>query len=134
MSLPVTIENKSKSPPRHLRVLYADDVGELRQLLQNLLERDGHSIECVADGKQALEKITGNPRAFDLVITDHHMPIMDGLQLVQGLRDLGFPGHILVFSSELSLEIAAKYEALKVDGVLPKPVYPSVLRELIGRF
>lgn len=121
------ISSRSK---RFLRVLYADDMKELRDIARISLSREGHGIECVEDGVLALARVTADP-AFDLVITDHHMPNMNGLGLVTRLREQGYPGRIMVFSSELSPVVAAEYQRLKVDRILYKPVYPSILRQVI---
>lgn len=116
--------------PRSLRILYADDMPELRDVARITLSAEGHDIQCVEDGQVALARVTAAP-AFDLVITDHHMPKMNGLELVTRLRGLNFPGRIMVFSSELSGAVAAGYVRLNVDRVLYKPVYPSVLRQTL---
>lgn len=120
----------SALPRRFLRILYADDLRELRDVARISLSREGHGIECVADGSLALARVIADPR-FDLVITDHHMPNMNGLELVTRLREHDFAGKIVVFSSELSSAVAADYARLKVDHILYKPVYPSVLREVL---
>jgi len=117
-------------PRRFLRILYADDLRELREVARISLSREGHGIECVADGSLALARVIADP-GFDLVITDHHMPAMNGLELVTRLREQDFAGKILVFSSELSAAVAADYTRLKVDHILYKPVYPSVLRQVL---
>jgi CheY-like chemotaxis protein len=116
---------------RFLRILYADDLLELRDVVRLTLSRDGHGIECVEDGQLALNRITADP-SFDLIITDHHMPNMTGLDLVNALRNMNFPGKIVVFSSELSPAIESEYLRLKVDRVLYKPVYPAVLRLILA--
>lgn len=115
-----------------MRVLYADDVRQLRDLLQIVLSKEGHTIECVADGLLALEKVTAAPDGYDLVITDHHMPNMNGLDLVTHLRAMAFPGKIIVFSSELSPAVTFAYKQLKVDYVLPKPIFPVTLRAVMA--
>lgn len=96
------------------------------------LSREGHTIECVVDGAVALEKLTAAPSSVDLLITDHHMPVMNGLQLVEALRAQAFPGKILVFSSELSPVVAEQYRRHAVDRILPKPVFPSELRRVLA--
>lgn len=118
-------------PQKSLRILYADDMPELREVACASLSRDGHSVECAADGALAVERVTAGPTAFDLLITDHHMPNLNGLELVMQLRVLGFQGKILVFSSELSREIHAAYQRLNVDRILYKPVFPSTLRQVL---
>ena len=117
---------------KSLRVLYADDMRELRQLLEVVLGRDGHKVESVADGHLALNLLRANPAAFDVVITDHHMPTVSGLQLVAELREMNYPGRIIVFSSELSEAVEISYRQHKVDFLLPKPVFPSELRALFA--
>jgi two-component system, chemotaxis family, chemotaxis protein CheY len=115
---------------RHLRVLYADDMRELRDIVRISLGREGHGVECVGDGNSALQRLADDP-TFDLVISDHHMPKMNGLELVSRLRALPFPGKIMIFSSELSPAVAAAYRRQGVDRILYKPVFPSTLRQVL---
>lgn len=116
---------------RPLRILYADDVRELRDFARIFLGREGHAVECVADGALAFARVLED-RRFDLVITDHHMPNLNGLELVTKLREIMFPGRIMVLSSELGDVVARKYLALRVDRILYKPVFPSTLRETLA--
>ena len=129
MSTPVA-SNPTKK--KSLRVLYADDLRELRQLLEVVLGRDGHKVDSVADGNLALDLLQTNPSAYDVVITDHHMPTVSGLELVARLREMNYTGRIIVFSSELSEAVDASYRKYKVDFILPKPVFPSDLRALFA--
>ncbi|MDI1336655.1 MAG: response regulator [Lacunisphaera sp.] len=116
---------------RTLHILYAEDMRELRILLEGALGRDGHLVESAPDGLVALGRIITAPVAFDLLITDHQMPNMTGLELVGQLRQLPFTGKIIVFSAELSMEVAAAYRRLRVDYILPKPIFPATLRALL---
>lgn len=121
---------KASSPvgKRCVRILYVDDLKELRDVARISFGRDGHQIECFADGALALGRIVTDG-GFDLVITDHHMPNMNGLEFVTRLRALHFPGKIMVFSSEVSDSVARRYRELHVDRILYKPIFPSVLRQ-----
>lgn len=120
------------SPTRRaLRILYADDMQELRDVARLSLGRAGHRIECVADGQQAIEVLAANLKGYDLVISDHHMPILNGLGVVSKLRELNFPGKVLIFCSELSPAVSDLYRQLKVDRILYKPVFPSELRQVL---
>src|SRR4051812_4417776 len=110
---------------KFLRILYAEDLRELRDVARLTLSRDGHGIECVEDGQIAFNRVKADA-SFDLVITDHHMPNMTGLELVRGLRAVDFAGRVVIFSSELSPATTAEYQRLQVDRILYKPVYPSV--------
>jgi CheY-like chemotaxis protein len=127
-----TSPEESNSPKRSLRILYADDMRELREVARIALTREGHLIECVGDGQQAIDRVTDNPAGYDLVITDHHMPHVNGIELVTRLRRLPFPGKVLIFCSELSPAISEKYHQLNVDRILYKPVFPSELRQVLA--
>ncbi len=132
MTTTSTVQNTSAAPRKSLRVLYADDMRELRQLLEIVLGRDGHKVDSVADGHLALELVEKDLNAYDVVITDHHMPTISGLELVAKLREIKFPGKIIVFSSELSTAVDASYRSHKVDHILPKPIFPSDLRAIFA--
>ena len=109
------------SSRRRLRVLCADDHAEMARLVKLVLERQGHEVLCVPDGRAAWESIAANPRLFDVVVTDHHMPELSGLELVYRLRDLGFTGKIFVQSARLSAADERAYRQLGVDAILQKP-------------
>lgn len=115
---------------RLLRILYADDLPELRDVAQVSLGREGYDVECFADGALALARML-RKSDFDLVITDHHMPNMNGLEFVKNLRESGYAGKVMVFSSELSELVARDYRAQKVDRILYKPVFPSLIRQTL---
>ncbi len=132
MPTSATVQTTASSPRKSLRVLYADDMRELRQLLEIVLGRDGHKVDSVADGHLALELIEKDLRGYDVVITDHHMPTINGLELVGKLRELKYPGRIIVFSSELSTAVDQAYRDHQVDHILPKPIFPSDLRAIFA--
>jgi CheY-like chemotaxis protein len=117
--------------PTGLRILYADDMKELREVAKVALTREGHQIECVPGGKEALDRLTADPAAIDLLITDHHMPGMDGIELVQAVRERKLSCRILVFCSALSRDVQEAYRRCAVDRFLYKPVLPSDLRRVI---
>lgn len=126
------LPNEADRPKKMLRILYADDMRELREVARIAMTREGHLIECVGDGQQALDRITDNPNAYDLVITDHHMPHVNGIELVTRLRTLPYTGKVLIFCSELSPTVSDTYHRLKVDRILYKPVFPSELRQVMA--
>lgn len=123
--------SKPKAARQSLRVLYAEDLGALRELMRLVLTPEGHTLETCPDGNAACERLVRGPHDFDLLITDHHMPVMNGLDLVRAVRLMPFTGRIIVFSSELNPAIHDEYMRLKVDQVLAKPVRPAALRTLL---
>ncbi len=77
-------------------------------------------VTRAADGWEALMK-SRRPQPFDVIITDHRMPRMSGLEFVRRLRERKFAGKILVLSAHLCDEDIRAYEELKVDMMMSKP-------------
>ena len=63
------------------RVLIADDEDSMRSLVARAIAMDGHAIVTAEDGAEALEVLSREPGAFDLLLTDIQMPVMDGIAL-----------------------------------------------------
>lgn len=118
---------------RPLHILYADDLRQLREFMGIMLGREGHQVETADDGASALERLVPECNVFDLLITDHHMPRLNGLDLVRAVRNLPFAGKIIVFSSELSEAVHDQYRELGVDLILPKPIFPVTFRQLLNQ-
>ena len=115
-----------------LRILYADDLRELRDFMATMLARQGHLIETVADGSAALEWLQRAGSAVDLLITDHNMHEgMGGLELVRRVRKSSFAGKIIVVTSELSEAVLDQYHGLGVDLILPKTTFPVAFRRML---
>lgn len=112
-------------------MLCAEDDDQIAFIVKNVLEREGHHVERVLDGEEALERITADVKFFDLLITDHQMPRRSGLALVSKLRDTAFSGTIVVHSSRLRDAEAEAYRALAVDHILSKPVQLAVLLAVV---
>ena len=63
------------------KVLIADDEDSMRQLVARAIAMDGHETVTAQDGAEALEILTREDGAFDLLLTDIQMPVMDGIAL-----------------------------------------------------
>jgi DNA-binding response OmpR family regulator len=116
-----------------LNILLAEDERSVAFSISFALKADGHTIEIVSDGEEALSELTRKSGAFDLLITDHSMPRMNGVELVKRLRDTVFRGKVVVLSAHLSAENRAAYLALGVDTMIPKPFDVHELRVAIRR-
>jgi CheY-like chemotaxis protein len=78
-------------------------------------------VTSASDGWMALMKIGAAAKPFDVIITDHNMRRMNGLELVRRLRVREFAGKIIVLSAHLTKENIQAYEELQVDMMLAKP-------------
>jgi CheY-like chemotaxis protein len=113
------------------RVLYVDDMRELREVASLALTRCGHKVDSAPDGQEALDMVMAAPDAYDIVISDHHMGVMNGLELVMRLREIKFPGMIAIVSSELNEDVEEEYRHHGIERILYKPVALSDLRSLV---
>ena len=99
------------------RVMVVDDIEANRMILQRQLEQLGLGVVCCASGKEALRKLDN----IDLILTDHNMPDMDGLELAEAVRSRGIETPILLLSSNPSFatnDPGAKH----LHAIMQKPV------------
>jgi adenylate cyclase len=114
------------------RLLVVDDNKVNRLLLGRSLEQQGHTVEMVENGRQALELLHSKP--FDLVLLDIEMPEMDGYQVLGKvttdlqLRDIP----IIMTSSLEALDSVVKCIEMGAEDYLTKPVNPVLLKARIG--
>ena len=107
-----------------LRVLLAEDNALNRQLAVNLLEQVGARVEVVSDGLQAVARVqAGGPEAYDVVLMDLQMPVLDGHSAVRRLReDPRFHAlPVLALTANAMPGEAARCRALGMQGYITKP-------------
>ena len=83
------------------------------------------------DGKAALEKLEADP-AFDLVMSDMWMPVMDGAELIKRIRADERLAHLKVCSITADVEARMTYREQGFDMLLLKPVTIEKMVELFG--
>ena len=119
------------------RVLFVDDEGQIRKLLQTFLERRGYRVTLASDGYEALLAI--KREAPDLVITDVNMPNMNGLELTRRLRSEHRTARvpIIMLSARKQADDVLTGYAQGADEYVPKPVEMALLAAkievLLGR-
>lgn len=74
----------------------------LGEVLMRLLTEAGHTCRHGENGMEDWGALSPDLKAFDLVITDHEMPDLTGLELVELLHQAGYGGRIVVYSSSLT--------------------------------
>lgn len=105
---------------KKLRILCADDNSLLADVLQRLFSTAGHEVEHMTDGSEAWDKLSKNISYFDVLITGHHMPGLNGVELVERLRKANYPGRIVVHSSAISDPDRQTYRLLGVKHIVAK--------------
>lgn len=102
------------------QILIAEDDFELRQLFQRVLTRNGYSVRGVENGRQALDVVEQG--YVDLIISDIMMPVMDGFELVQSLRESGSQIPVLMITAKDAFDDMRTGFASGTDDYMVKPV------------
>lgn len=114
------------------KILIADDEDSMRQLVARAIAMDGHEIVTAQDGAEALEILTREDGAFDLLLTDIQMPVMDGIALaLSAARD--YPGLTILLMTGFAdqRERASNLNAL-VHDVVTKPFSVADIRTAVA--
>jgi CheY-like chemotaxis protein len=111
--------NRSSAKP--LNILAVDDEAGTRAALSLVLALDGHHAVFANDGDEALNLFENSQRSFDLIITDHQMVRVSGLDLARRLRERGFAGEIVVLTAFAGTFDEEEYKKLEVAGIMEKP-------------
>lgn len=114
--------------PTRPAVLLAEDDHELAALLCGLLEQEGYDVTVAGDGQRALH--LGLSRPFDVLVLDRGLPVVDGVQVLAGLRGRGVPTPALILSARASL--ADRVEGLDA-GAEDYLTKPFEVAELLAR-
>jgi CheY-like chemotaxis protein len=114
------------------RILIADDEDAMRTLVARAIAMDGHEIVTAQDGAEALEILNREDGAFDLLLTDIQMPIMDGIALaLSAARD--FPNICILLMTGFAhqRERASNLSAIAHD-VITKPFSVADIRAAVA--
>jgi two-component system sensor histidine kinase/response regulator len=120
--------NASQLPP--LSVLVADDVPQNVELLDLLLQADGHRVRSARNGREALALLAEH--RFDLVLMDMHMPELDGLSATRQWRtrerDEGLvPTPVIALTASVQAVDRLAAQQAGMDGFATKPVVTGQL-------
>ena len=110
------------------RILIAEDEEGLRSLVARALSQDGHAVVTANDGAEALDLLTREQGAFELLLTDIRMPIMDGIALaLAAARDHPHVAILLMTGYADQRERASGLDAL-IHDVIAKPFSLATIR------
>jgi len=117
------------------KVLVVDDSALIHQMYKMVLMRYKCKIVDALNGQDGLDKLAKNPDA-DLILLDINMPVMNGLDFIKKVKELGSFNHIpiVLVSTEGKEEDTMRGLALGAKGYVKKPFQPSDLHQLIEKF
>jgi two-component system cell cycle response regulator CpdR len=114
------------------RILIADDEDSMRALVARAIGMDGHDIVTAQDGAEALEILIREEGAFDLLLTDIQMPVMDGIALaLSAARDFPRLTILLMTGFADQRERASNLNAIAHD-VITKPFSVADIRAAVA--
>lgn len=124
------IKNRSDSCGK---ILIVDDDKFMRDLLNHYLSSAGYTVYSAHDGAQAWDILDNSQHAFDIVLTDRNMPVMDGMQLLAKIKqDSRFTDLPVIFqTAQASREAIVEGLSAGVYHYLTKPYDTAVLMAFV---
>jgi DNA-binding response OmpR family regulator len=105
------------SPPR--RILVVDDDISIRRLSTEVLIHHGYHVDAAEDGAVAWNTLLHN--SYDLLVTDHNMPKVSGVELLKKLRAARMALPVILVSGAIPTEELNRHPRLQLEATLPKP-------------
>ena len=115
---------------RALHVLIVDDEHVPRDVIKQYLLSDGHTVVSAASGVEALERMKAD--RFDLLLTDHAMPGMSGLQLAALVKQISANQPVILVTGFSDHALTVEDGQPHVDFIVRKPVPHADLRHALS--
>lgn len=112
------------------RILVIDDQPDVREVIQNILEECGHSVVVAAEGREGLDFYSKCPA--DVVITDLHMPGMNGLDTVRALRERSSKVKIIAMSGADTYMVETNLQSSVINGADQTLLKPFRVRDIVN--
>ena len=114
-------------------ILIADDSESIRELVNMTLESAGYQVIVCSDGEDAVQKLDGT--RVHLVITDLHMPKLDGIGVISHVRKHNAYQHVpvLVLTTESQANKKTEAKDAGATGWIVKPFVPDKLIEVVKK-
>ncbi len=114
---------------RTLRVLVVDDEPVTRHVVAKYLEMDGHEVVTAVNGREGMSKFLDDQ--FDLLLTDHAMPEMNGVELAGAVKAIDDGTPVILLTGFDAAATRTSENPPGVDFILHKPIPHNTLRRAI---
>jgi DNA-binding NtrC family response regulator len=115
----------------HFRVLIVDDDHEFRVSLGKTLAKQGYAVESVADGPEALRALQNG--TFDLVITDHRLPSLPGIELLGEIRRCSPRSAVILVTAYGDESMRRRAREAGAFAFLDKPIKREEILRLVAQ-
>jgi len=123
---------------KNKHLLIADDMSSNRLIITSLMEDIGFSVDCVENGKEAVEMFAANPERYDLILMDVRMPVMDGHDATRSIRSLDIPRAkdipIVALTANAFDDDVKKCIESGMDDHLSKPVNIDSINRILKKY
>src|SRR5690606_37129248 len=113
------------------------DRRDIRFLAQHMVEKAGGTVTCATNGQEAVEMVlesSDNAREIDLVLLDMQMPVMDGYEAAEVLRNHGFTKPIIALTANAMKEDREKCLAAGCNDYISKPLDGDELIHMLDTY
>jgi two-component system, NtrC family, nitrogen regulation response regulator NtrX len=101
------------------KILIIEDDARIRAVLKEILEEKEHDVQEAADGQEGFKKLEQG--GFDLCLCDIKMPKMDGLEVLDKVKEMGIPTNFIVISAHGTIDVAVEAVKKGAFDFLQKP-------------
>jgi two-component system, sensor histidine kinase and response regulator len=123
-----------EQPTKHcLKILVVDDDDLNRRMMRLILVRDGHDVQVVANGVEALDAV--KEQKFDVVFMDLQMPLMDGFEASRRIREWengSLRTYIVALTASYLPEEGQRLFEAGIDNYISKPFEVEHIQKLLG--
>jgi DNA-binding NtrC family response regulator len=112
------------------KILVIDDEESSRQVVEEVLLQEGYDVDVASSGEEGLNKIYKG--CYDLVITDHMMPGIQGIELIEKVKQFNPDIPTIIMTAYGTVEISIRAYDAGADGFILKPIddINEVLKEV----
>ena len=132
----VAAEDRYAGRLRGANILLVEDNEINQQIAVELLEGIGASLTVANNGQEALDRLTQNPAAYDLVLMDLQMPVMGGYEATAKIRSERSLADLPIIAMTAHATVEEKQKCLNagMNEHISKPIDPAALFEAVGHF
>jgi DNA-binding NtrC family response regulator len=113
----------------HNRVMFVDDEEGVRLSWNRVLSERGFNVKTAVDGRAAIGELQTQP--VDVVVSDLRMPVVDGIQLLEWLRQEQPQTRFILLTGYGNADVERKVRQLGAFGYLDKPIDPEALTSIV---
>ncbi len=111
-----------KENTKELNILVVEDNKVFHAFYKKLLGKYFNNHYTAMDGLEGLKLYQENPSKYDIIIADHQMPNMDGLEMITEMKKINPDAHVIFITGTSEVEVLTEVTYMSIDAIIPKPV------------